>query len=328
MKLTGRNVPAALTLAWCLVLGGGLVAPATGQPAEYLEPRDLPRGADPAIPHVEGRTFVDGDRRVPIAAGQVTLLGASGTSFVLSTSSRDGLKRVRLLRLDADGGTRVLLRGQHTRSATLTSDGRRLVQALPIDNNRTRVSSWSARTGALRARHVVRGYHTLLDADRQRAVLTDFRATYWLRFDSGERTRIIRRPGNHADIAGNRLATFTGDPYQDGCTVVARLNRPRAALWTSCRERVDSFSPDGGRMTTIDLLADGIGPRTVWLREATGRRLGRYTTNWFGATTWESTEAVLLEVNATHNAATVRCTDAGCETASELRPVVEPQRVH
>ena len=46
---------------------------------------------------------------------------------------------------------------------------------------------------------------------------------------------------------------------------------------------------------------------------------------WFGAIDFETTTAVLLETNGPRKAATVRCTDAGCERASDLSPTVHPR---
>jgi hypothetical protein len=134
-------------------------------------------------------------------------------------------------------------------------------------------------------------------------------------------TRVVLRTGYAADISANRLATYTRDPYEGGCSVVSRLSAPRVALWRSCRERVDAFSPRGGRMATIDILSDGIGPREVLVRRAGGRLLGHYSARWFGAVAFESERALLLDANGARKSATVRCVASRCVRSSALRPV-------
>lgn len=317
----------AATTAVVALTSALLAAPVgVAVPTQRLEPRDLPRGADVLIPHVEDdRVFVDGARRVEIDADRVDLLGASGDAFLLSTTDDEGTSLRRVVRLEPDGTTTVLLRGAAAYLVRLTADGSRLVQARVGMHRpwRTTISSWSARTGALRARHVIDGYADLVDADRRRAVLSSGSRTFWFHLRSGRRTPIVARGASAGDIETDRLSTYTGDPYLGGCTVVSRLSRPRVALWRSCKERVHNFSPDGASMMTIDLLADGIGPSRVWVRRVRGDLVGRYVTDWFGAIEWEDDDTVLLDVNGRHNSATVRCTAQACETASDLGPRVE-----
>ncbi|WP_110181701.1 hypothetical protein [Nocardioides solisilvae] len=296
--------------------------------AAFLEPRDLPRGPDAAVPHVEGSTFVDGARRVELDAGRVGLLGRSGTAFVLRTSRDDG-SRARVVRLLPDDGTEVLLRGRDSESVRLSTDGRRLVQARATSRGgapTTRVSAWDARTGALVHRHRLPGYVDLLDSTRRRALLSTEGLTFRLDLATGRRTTLVARRAGAADLAAGRLATYTGDPYQGGCTVVSTLAEPRRALWRSCTERVDDFSPDGRHMTTIDLLADGIGPGSVWLRTTRGRQLAQWRTGWFGTTGWEGPATVLLEVNGRRSSALVRCTPDACDNATDPGPVPQLRR--
>jgi hypothetical protein len=116
------------------------------------------------------------------------------------------------------------------------------------------------------------------------------------------------------------VATYTRDPYRNGCTVVTSLSDPGTRLWRSCDERVATFSPDGRRMTTISLLADGLGPAELWLRRAGGRLLVHYSTpGWFGAQRWETDRALLLDTVGARKQAVVRCEGADCERASDLR---------
>ncbi|WP_180933751.1 hypothetical protein [Nocardioides ungokensis] len=64
--------------ASALVLLVGTAAPASAVPVTVLRPADLPRGPDVAIPHLEGRTVVDGSVRVRIRAGQCSCSAPPG----------------------------------------------------------------------------------------------------------------------------------------------------------------------------------------------------------------------------------------------------------
>ena len=100
------------------------------------------------------------------------------------------------------------------------------------------------------------------------------------------------------------------------------LSAPHRSLWKSCRERVHLFGPTGGRLVSIPLLTDGLGPRDVFLRSTGGRLVAHYrTAGWFGTLAWETATALLLDTNGTVKSATVRCVVADCERASRLRPV-------
>ena len=136
---------------------------------------------------------------------------------------------------------------------------------------------------------------------------------------------VARDSGYDGDLSADVLATYTKDPYQGGCTVVRTLSTG-AQLWKSCKERVEGFNADGSRIATVDILSDGIGPGYVAVRGSTGHKFGAYTVKgWFGAIAFETTTAVLLETNGPRKAATVRCTDVGCERASALSPTVQPR---
>jgi hypothetical protein len=129
--------------------------------------------------------------------------------------------------------------------------------------------------------------------------------------------------GYAASTTDDRLATYTRDPYRDGCTVVSRLSDPEQVLWRSCKERVTDFAPGGQRMATIHILSDGIGPDRVTMRKVRGRELASYTARWFGAIAWEDDTFLVLYTNGRKKAAWVRCDIADCERASDLRAVQE-----
>jgi hypothetical protein len=327
MSRTARSSRRSRSLALVLALGtaGALLAgtPAgAGVPVTDLDPADLPRGADIAIPHVEGTTFVDGDRRVRIDAEQVALLGRSGRAFILGTTEEDGVGTPRVVRLRPDGTTRTLLRSSPW-SVTVSEDGRKLVRLRTGSRRSSPVSVHSARSGRSVAERGFRDYPSVLGMQGGRVLLTTWeRGVFWWGTGTGRTTTVTRRPAGHADLGNDLLATYTDDPYLDGCTVLSRLSRPGRVLWRSCTERVDSVNTDGTRISTVHILSDGVGPRDITVREVRGRRLARYrTSQWFGSVRWEDPATILLDTNATKHA-TVRCELADCENATDPEPPI------
>jgi hypothetical protein len=292
-------------------------------PVTDLDPADLPRGPDIAVPHVEGTTFVDGDRRVSIPAGRVTLLGASGRAFILGTAAEDGAGSYRVVRLRPDGTTRTLLRSNPW-SITLSEDGRRLVRVRNQSRRSSAVSVHSARSGAVLEERAFQDHPSVLGMQGRRVLLTTWeRGVLWWDTGSGRTTTVTRRPAGRADLGHDLLATYTDDPYLGGCTLLSRLSRPGRVLWRSCTERVDGFGPDGTRIATVHILSDGVGPRRVLLRTVGGTALARYEAGqWFGAVGWEDADTLLLDTNAT-TYATVRCRLDDCENATDPQPAID-----
>lgn len=307
--------------SWGVAAGALLIgAPALAAvPTTDLQPEALPRGADVAIPHVEGGVLVDGDRRVDLGAPTARLIGRSSAAFVVGTTAADGSHRSRILRVRPDGSLKVLVRGIEPWDFVLSTDGRYLVHSRIRAGATTRLRVWSARSGRVRRDVDLRDYLTVLDADASRVILGGFeRGTLEWSIGDGHVRRITRRNGGRADLASDLLASYTGDPYRGGCTKVSRLSRPGRILWTSCRERVEAFAPDGASMATVHILSDGIGPGEVRTRGIDGGALARYTTTgWFGDIEWESPTTLLLGTNGTTTSATVRCRLSDCETASD-----------
>jgi hypothetical protein len=300
-----------------------VAAPASAAAPTTLNPAKLPRGADVAIPHLEGKTVVDGSVRIRIKAPTLRLLGKSGTSYIVGTADRQGAHG-KFFRVAPDG-TRTTLGPANIYMTELSGDGQNLVSTKVPSNRATVVRVWSATTGATVASRSFKGYASALDADTGRVLVGGPRKT-WLWTTSTDSVAVVARYSGYAgDISADVVAGYTKDPYQGGCTVVRKISTG-AQLWKSCKERVQEFNADGSRMATIDILSDGIGPGWVAVRGSTGHKFGAYTVNgWFGAIEFETTTAVLLETHGARKTATVRCTDTGCERASDLSATVQPR---
>lgn len=309
-----------------LALVGAVAAPAgAAAPTVELRPGSLDRGDDVAGPHVEGRTLVDGTLRISFRWPNVTLLGTSGTAYVVNVSRTDGTHQ-QTLRVHRDDSFTVLARGLDSSEVLLSGDGDHLVTTPDAGSSRTTVRVLDARTRAVVDTREFPGYVSVLDADEGRAILGSWgpNRTLWWNFVTDDTLRINNRAGSAASITANRVASYTRDPYNGGCSVVTDLRRPIGVLWRSCDQRVEAFTENGRRIATVHILSDGLGPTEVTVRRTHhGAALARYTAEWFGALRWETNTALLLDTNGRAKAATVRCVGAACERASDLKPVPE-----
>ncbi|WP_193612209.1 hypothetical protein [Nocardioides lijunqiniae] len=301
------------------VLASG--APAQAVDRQVLRPADLPRGADVRLPHLEGRTVVDGDVRVRVRGGdRVVLLGRSGAGYAVGVTARDdGRGSVRVVRPGAPA--RVVLKGVQVFEMLLSADGKHLTRAAGSTAEKTTVTVHRTSDGALVRQRTFPGSAQILDVGNDRMVIgswTPNRTLSW-NFATGTATTLVKRTGYAASIEADRLATFSRDPYDGGCSIVGRLAAPQTRLGRSCDERVTAFSPRGGRMATVGILSDGLGPTEVRLRRSNGRLVARYAARFFGAVVFESERALLLDTNGTKKAAVVRCTATRCVRASALR---------
>ncbi|KRF36380.1 hypothetical protein [Nocardioides sp. Soil805] len=322
MTLRLRTIRTAVAIG----TAGALLAAApagAAVPTTDLDPADLSRGPDIAIPHLDGTTFVDGDRRVAIDAERVTLLGRSGRAFILGTSGEDGLGPHRVVRLRPDDSVTPLLKASPW-SITVSEDGRRLVRLRNGNRRSSPVSVHSARSGRLVAKRGFPDYPNILGMDGRRVLMSTWeRGTFWWDLRTGRTPLVTTRVGGVADVGHDLLSTYTADPYLDGCTVLSRLSRPGRTLWTSCHERVESVNPDGTGIATVHILSDGVGPGRVSVRTVRGTLLARYDAGqWFGAIGWEDADTVLLDTNGTQYA-TVRCRLTECENATDPEPALE-----
>jgi hypothetical protein len=311
-------------LALTTVVSGTLAAtlaaaPAGAKPATVLTAGSVPRGADVTIPHLDGKTVVDGSVRVRIKAPTVRLLGTSGPAYVVATADRQGAHG-RVLRVAADGTTTLLARAD-VYQTVLSGDGSRVVGSRVARSLQTTVTTWDATTGARLGKRSFPVYASVLDAQDDRILLgTGTKAMLW---NTGTNTvvKVSDDAGYIGDIAADVLGTFTKDPYDGGCSVVRRISTGQR-LWRSCTERVVAFNDDASRIATVALLSDGPGPGRVDARTIAGKHLGRYQVRagWFGELRFETPTALLLDVNGARRAFTARCTGTACERASALRP--------
>jgi hypothetical protein len=284
-------------------------------PVIDIRPAELAKGAAPSIAQLVGRTVIDGDIRVKVPA-RTFFLGKSGTSYVVAGAGR-------VLRLDADGTkTRIADAADDDALPRLSRDGVHVITARYGRQGRTRVLVVDATTGATIAQRTFAKYASVLDADEGRLVLSSWSParTQWWNYLSDTVSTISNRTGGRADIRADRLSTFTGDPYEGGCTVVTSLRHPTKTLWRSCEEAVAAFAPDGSRMATAHILADGLGPNQIRVRTTRGgAKIATYAAYWFGNVEFETNDALLLDAHTKTRAALVRCVDEDCNRASPVR---------
>jgi hypothetical protein len=186
------------------------------------------------------------------------------------------------------------------------------------------VRAVNARTGRLVADRRFRGWIDLEDYGVHRMVLSEWgnkrTRTFWWNPVTNRQTRISGHPAYVADVAANRLGLITKDA-PDGrlCQKVVPFSNTSTTVWRSCRYRALEFSPDGRRMVTTHILADGPGPIWLQLRNDHGRLRATYRAELFGSIAWENRRSVLLQTAGSKYAAMVRCTlGDGCERASRL----------
>ncbi len=308
--------------------------------ATTLDPTKLARGADPAVAHVEGKTLVDGAFRVRVRGAYfVTLLGESGSGYVVAKGTRSG--KGTILRIEADGSQRTLAVGDPYSSA-LSSDGTTVVVArykrsATAGDRREGLGDRvltvvDATTGAVSGKKAFKGYPEPLDVTGTRVLLGGFeaptRGTFAWDLTTGAVTKVSRRIGTTADAGLDLLVSFTKDPYANGCTVVSRLSNPAVRLWRSCSDAVAAISPDGSHLATVNILTDGLGPHAVKVRTLAGAVTGDYKVKrigYFGNLLFEDADTLLLDTTAGRRTATVRCTAAACDLASDVRKA-EPYR--
>lgn len=304
-----------------LTLAVGLASPASAATTE-IQPGKLQRGENGAVPHVDGRALVDGDRRFTFVDRELRYLGRSGEDYVVGVWKQGSPRTQKVVRVSPAGERTPVLRRVPVSEISLSQDGEQLVRPRYFyQRKETKVLVWSAHDGSATTTRVFRGYVHDLDADGGRMVLSGSMParTFWWNTANDATRRISQRTGYAADIRADRLAVLTGDPYQGGCSILSTLAAPDRSLWRSCDQAVTGFSPSGTRVTTVYLQSDGLGPGTVEVHRTHGKLVDRYSTYFFGEVYWESADTLLMLAHGKTKSAWVRCTGAVCERTSRLR---------
>jgi hypothetical protein len=310
---------ALLALAAVVLTTTGIGAASAAAP-ETLVLSDLDRGADTAAPFVVGGFLVDGPLRVALPDQLDQLLGMSGDDYVLQGFDTRIDKQV-VVRVSPDGTRHTIAARSSLGDARLSADGATFVASRAFLTRRTVLAQYDATTGAILARHELRGYATVLDYDGDVAVVAgsgEARTSLW-DVSTDEVRRLVRQVAYEADLGADRLARLTSDDYEAGCSVVSSISRPRTTLWRSCEEGVRAFSADGSRLVTAYIVSDGPGPVHVTLRTVTGRLLGDFRAPYlFGHLGFEDADNLLLETYSRRSVAGVRCDADTCERASRV----------
>ena len=321
---TRRPLAALITTIVAATLLAGTASPSAAAP-ETLRLGDLPKGPAPATPYVFDGTLHDGTISVTLPKGVARFVGRVGADYLVQGYSPKVEKEV-VVRVTAAGARTTVATGISLSDATVSDDGTSFVASQfklhPRPQGRTVLRRYDAATGDVTLKKIVKGYAGIIDYDGTIAVLGGFAPTWTSAWDltTNSVRRLVKAAGYEADIAADRLAVFTKDPYLGGCTEVSALSDPGRTIWRSCDEAVEEFSPDGSHMATIFILTDGLGPGRFTLRTTTGKNLGVYDAPFYFGWIWfEDNSHVLAEAFARTKGALVRCDSGGCERATAIK---------
>jgi hypothetical protein len=287
-------------------------------PTVELQPHELTRGADIAVPHIEDGDFVDGTRRIELPGTVARIIGPSGEAWLVGTSNVDRKRNRRVVRVEADNTVTTILTNLEESTAILSADGSTLAWQRWVNGGRKVITYVaSSADGEVRGEKGPTNPTRLLDVSADRVLFAGNTRAFQWKFATGRSRTLVKKFVGFADIEHDLLEFFTKDPYNGGCAKLVRLSDVSTKVWRSCDDRVWQVSPDGTQLVTTDLLADGVGPGRLTLREIDGTALVTYTTGWFEGLEWESAETLLLRVNGLRKYATVRCTLTACENATD-----------
>lgn len=318
------TLPAVLSAL--LATAVALAVPAqAAAPSVELQPQKLTRGADIAIPHIEDGDFVDGTRRIELPGTVARVIGRTDGGWLVGTTNVDRDRNRRVVRVEADGTVVDVLRNIDPSTVRLSANGRTLAWQRFVSGGRKAITyAGLADTGTVLDERGPGAPVTLLDVDASKVLLAGASRTLTWSYTNGRSRTVMKKRAGAASFEHDLLSVSTKDPYLGGCTKVVRLTTPHTLVWKSCKDRVAAFSPDGTQILTFHILTDGLGPGEIHLREIDGTRLATWTTNWFSGWGWESPSTVLLDVNGKRKFATVRCTGAACENATDPVKVSAP----
>lgn len=196
--LTNAAVAAALVLPLAMLPAAQA---AVAVPTKDLQPATIKRGADPKIPHIQGTTIVDGERRIRVNAGVVTLIGKAGASAYIVVAAAPGGSNARLLRVVAGQRPKVLQAPFNASSRTLNGRGNKLAITTRHDRQATVIKVLNTTTGAIVRTGTFGRFVGQVDFEGDRMMLSNDDKTIWWNTRTGVRPLIKNRHGYLADIA-------------------------------------------------------------------------------------------------------------------------------
>lgn len=263
---------------------------------------DAPQGADPAIAYLDGRTLVDGDRRIELGATYHAVARA-GDEYVLA---RQGDPGTFIDVVDASGA--VLESSETTQAVVGSPDGTAAAWATPAGDvlvrTAGRTSSLGSVDGPVDVMALVDGVayvnHQAEQSRPETVTASGDGRSLADRFDA------VRTVSADGAIAGFSAGQDTDVMTPPCSTVVDASGEVRFETCELAFEYAGAgFSPDGSMVVGFHADADGVGPRSITVLDATdGDELlavevedarGR-TAGSIVDTAWEDEEHVLVKV--------------------------------
>ncbi|SDK87144.1 hypothetical protein SAMN05428985_106462 [Nocardioides sp. YR527] len=331
--MRGIRIPALATaILAALMLPVTLVSPASAAaPTVDVRPLPLPVGESPTVPYLHRPTeasvsVVDptNGMKTPVDLvgdenDQFTLLGRSGSGFVLRATNRNIDK---VIRVQLDVPQKTLTDMYYADKARLSADGRYLLKTATQTSGAIQAQVRSATTGAVVARHTFKASTRPdpIDVSGTRVLVGGYSTPRTMTWDwkTGTIKTIASRAAYAGSFATNRLATYTKDPSNlDACSVVSTVTAPATTLWRGCLEAVASFSPDGARFAT-NAIEHQNHADVVRRRSLHGTLLTTYRNpNGLWMYAWETNTRVLMRSYPGNSSGgwLVLCEVADCERA-------------
>ena len=258
-------------------------------------------------------------------SGVLTLVGRARSGYVVLTTTDSG-SATTLRRVRTDGSTVTLhaVGRRYASDAHVSPDGRRVAYTT-TGRTSTTVFVRKSRDGSLLARKSYAGFSEVL-AHRQRVLLSGFSTGVVRWFDPATRSTVVldSPPLASADLRHDRAVQIVEDPVNgfDGiCLVYARLSDPTDTRWRSCTEKPLATSPNGRRMVTTNIAADGLGTGVLQVRDAETFAVSATlrTSGYFGQLHWEDDNSFVVFTWRKGRAAMVRyALDGTLERVSEV----------
>ena len=166
------------------------------------------------------------------------------------------------------------------------------------NQRRTRITAYDATDGSEVAHRTFRGYAEVVDADGGTVLVTSWQRKRTVAWDPATGARERSPKGR-----------LPGRPLGGPTRRLHRRSLPRGLQRgvdrLGPRHQAVAFVPATGRrllarrarVASTDILADGVGPGEVQLRETDGPLLMKYHANWFGEVQWEDDDTLLLDAN-------------------------------